>query len=56
MTGRQSSATEKALKLIGKPKPGGGTYTPYAAALKYGLALSTIYRALKRVGPGSVQG
>jgi transposase len=43
MSGRQSSATEKALKLIAKG------LTPYAAAKKVGIALSTIYRAQKRL-------
>lgn len=42
MAGRQSAATEKALKLIA------GGVTPYAAARKVGIALSTIYRAQKR--------
>lgn len=42
MSGRQSSAVDKALKLIAKG------LTPYAAAKKVGIALSTIYRALKR--------
>ena len=37
-----SAATERALKLILKG------WTPYAAAKKEGIALSTIYRALKR--------
>lgn len=42
MSGRPSSATERALKLIAKGM------TPYAAAKKVGIALSTIYRALKK--------
>jgi transposase len=42
MSGRQSAATEKALKLVQKG------LTPYAAAKKVGIALSTIYRALKK--------
>jgi transposase len=42
MSGRQSSATERALKLVEKG------LTPYAAAKKVGIALSTIYRALER--------
>lgn len=42
MTGRASAETTKALKLV---KAG---MTPYAAAKKVGIALSTIYRALKR--------
>lgn len=43
MTARQSAATERALKLVAQ-----GKMTAYAAAKKEGLALSTIYRALKR--------
>jgi hypothetical protein len=42
MNARQSSATDRALKLVAKG------WTAYAAAKKHGLALSTIYRALKR--------
>jgi DNA invertase Pin-like site-specific DNA recombinase len=42
MSGRPSAATEKALKLVK------GGSTAYAAAKKTGIALSTIYRALKR--------
>jgi transposase len=42
MSGRPSAATEKALKLVQKG------LTPYAAAKKVGIALSTIYRALGR--------
>lgn len=42
MTGQVSAATERALKLVLKGM------TPYAAAKKTGIALSTIYRALKR--------
>lgn len=43
MSGRQSSAVDKALKLIAKG------LTPYAAAKRTGIALSTIYRAQKRI-------
>jgi transposase len=43
MAGRISAPTEKALKLIAKG------LTPYAAAKKAGIALSTIYRAQKRL-------
>jgi DNA invertase Pin-like site-specific DNA recombinase len=43
MPARQSSAVDKALKLISKG------LTPYAAARKVGIALSTIYRAQKRL-------
>ena len=42
MTGKISGDTLKALKLIARGM------TPYAAAKKAGIALSTIYRALKR--------
>lgn len=42
MTGKQSSAVDRALKLVAKG------WTAYAAAKKEGIALSTIYRALKR--------
>lgn len=42
MSGRPSAATEQALKLVSKG------LTPYAAAKKVGIALSTIYRALKK--------
>lgn len=46
MTGKQSSGTEKALRLVAKGM------TPYAAAKKVGIALSTIYRAIKRQKDG----
>lgn len=42
MSARQSAAVDKALLLIAKG------LTPYAAARKVGIALSTIYRAQKR--------
>ena len=42
MTARQSSAVDKALRLVA------GGSTAYAAAKKTGIALSTIYRAIKR--------
>lgn len=42
MSGRPSAATEKALRLVSKG------LTPYAAAKKVGIALSTIYRAVKK--------
>lgn len=42
MTGQVSGKTERALKLVLKG------WTAYAAAKKEGIALSTIYRALKR--------
>lgn len=48
MSRRQSAAVDKALAKIGKPRRGGGLHTPYSAAKLYGLAFSTIYRALER--------
>lgn len=42
MSGKPSADTERALKLVAKGM------TPYAAAKKVGIALSTIYRAVKR--------
>lgn len=42
MAARQSAAVDRALKLVAKG------WTAYAAAKKEGIALSTIYRALKR--------
>ena len=42
MSGKQSADTERALALVKKGK------TPYRAAKLTGIALSTIYRALKR--------
>jgi len=41
-SGTNSKGTVKAFALIAEGM------TPYAAALKAGIALSTIYRALKR--------
>ena len=43
MSARQSAATDKALALVAKG------LTPYAAAKRVGIALSTIYRALQRM-------
>lgn len=43
MTARQSAATGRALRLVAKG------WTAYAAAKKQGIALSTIYRAIKRM-------
>ena len=43
MTARQSSAVDRALRRIDRGA------TAYAAAKKEGIALSTIYRALKRL-------
>ena len=40
--GHQTAAVTKALALVSKG------LTPYAAAKKVGIALSTIYRAQKR--------
>lgn len=40
--GRQSAVVDRALKLVA------GGMTPYAAAKKVGIALSTIYRAIER--------
>lgn len=42
MTSRQSSATDHAISLVE------AGLTPYRAAKQAGIALSTIYRALKR--------
>lgn len=42
MSGKQSAAVDRALKLVAKG------WTAYAAAKKEGIALSTIYRAIKR--------
>ncbi len=41
MTGRRSAATDKALRLVAQGMSG------YKAAKKCGLALSTVYRAIK---------
>jgi hypothetical protein len=51
MTARQSAATDRALALIGKPKPKGGRHTAYSAARAEGISLSTIYRAIARLRP-----
>ncbi len=42
MSARQSAAVDKALRLVA------GGVTAYAAAKRVGIALSTIYRAIKR--------
>lgn len=42
MTARQSSAVDEALRLVASGM------TAYAAARQTGIALSTIYRAIKR--------
>ena len=44
MSGRQSSAVDKALKLVSQGK------TAYRAAKLTDISLSTIYRSLKRHG------
>jgi hypothetical protein len=44
MTARQSSAVDRALAEVSA-----GRKTAYRAALDEGLALSTIYRAIKRL-------
>lgn len=46
MTARQSSATERALARVAAGQ------TAYAAARAEGIALSTIYRAIKRQSEG----
>lgn len=43
MAARQSEAVSKALRQVERGK------TPYRAAKDTGIALSTIYRALKRL-------
>ena len=43
MSARNSAATERALKRVAA-----GKQSAYAAARAEGIALSTIYRALKR--------
>lgn len=42
MSARQSSAVDRAMRLVT------GGMTAYAAAKRTGIALSTIYRALRR--------
>jgi len=48
MPARESSATERALRRIGKPDKSGVPITAYRAAKDAGIALSTIYRAVAR--------
>ncbi len=43
MSGRNSAATDKAIKLVEKG------WTKYAAAKKTGIAYSTLHRAIKRM-------
>jgi len=45
MSGQLSEKTAKAIRATERAR---NPLTPYAAAKKYGIALSTIYRALKR--------
>lgn len=47
MAARQSSATDRALRLIARGM------SAYAAARQCGIALSTIYRAQKRASAAS---
>lgn len=42
MAARQSDVVTKALRAVARGQ------TPYSVAKKYGIVLSTIYRALKR--------
>jgi transposase len=51
MAARQSAAVDRAVDLVVKQG-----LTPYAAAKKEGLALSTIYRALKRLHEAAAKG
>ena len=46
MSARQSAVVDEALRLVA------AGMTPYAAAKKTGIALSTIYRALARAKNG----
>jgi DNA-binding phage protein len=50
MSGRQSAIVDKALREVARGS------TAYAAAKKQGIALSTIYRALKRERDGILMG
>ena len=49
MSGRQSAAVDAALAMIGTSDHAGQVITAYRAAILTGIALSTIYRAKKRV-------
>jgi len=51
VSGRISGATERALALIGTPRPQGGVWSARAAAIECGIAESTIFRALRRREP-----
>lgn len=44
----ETKGVKDAIAMIGKPKAGGGVHTAYTAAKAKRIALSTIYRALKR--------
>ena len=48
MARRQAAVVDQALALIGKRRARGEVHTPYSAAKTVGIALSTIYRAIKR--------
>lgn len=48
MPARESAATERAIRRIGRPDKSGVPVTAYRAAKDAGIALSTIYRALAR--------
>ena len=48
MSGRTSAATERALARIDEGE------TPYAAARAEGIALSTIYRAQKKIRQAAI--
>lgn len=49
MSGRQSAAVDAALAMIGTRDQHGQVITAYKAAMLTGIALSTIYRAEKRI-------
>ena len=51
MSGRQSGATERAVKMVQKQGKG----SILKAALKYGVAVSTVYRGLRRLEQLEVQ-
>lgn len=49
MSGRISAATERALALIGQPRPDGGKWNAVQAAKACGISPSTLYRQLARI-------
>lgn len=49
MAGRTSAATERALRMVARGE------IPLRAAQKQGIAPSTIYQAMKRLGIASVR-